>query len=234
MTDVSLDDARLKEFYPPPSQAPHQRPWVRANFATTPNGVIKINGTSSGVSGPPDKEVFRFLRNNCDAILVGAATARAETYSTPRRDSGTPPKLVVVTNSLDIDETSQFLDQENPPLIATSRLSESENKDRVIRISNKAKVLAFGEESVNFIELFSHLFTQGVRMLLVEGGQVVFSQLLLDGLVDELCLTVSPRIGSGTPTGIANIGAAATVEMTLAGLFEADGYLFCRYLIRHI
>lgn len=234
MTDLSLDDTRLKEYYPPPSQAPHQRPWVRANFATTPNGVIKISGTSSGVSGPPDKEVFRFLRNNCDAILVGAATARAEAYSTPRRSAGAPPQLVVVTNSFDIAETSQYLDEQNPPLIATSRLSVSKNADRIHRISNKAKVLAFGEDSVDFMELFSHLFTQGIRILLFEGGPVVFSQLLLDGLVDELCLTLSPRIASGTPTGIADIGAAAPIEMTLATLFEADSYLFCRYLIKHL
>ncbi len=234
MTDASLDDTRLREFYPLPSQSPKQRPWVRANFATTPNGVIKINGTSSGVSGPPDKEVFRFLRNNCDAILVGAATARAETYSTPTRNAGTPPQLVVVTNSFDIAETSQYLDENNPPLIATSRLSMSKNTDRVVRISNTATVLAFGENSVDFDELFSHLFAQGIRILLFEGGPAVFSQLLLDGLVDELCLTISPRIGSGTPTGFAEIGATPPIEMTLAGLFETDGYLFCRYLIKYI
>ncbi|MDA8082012.1 MAG: dihydrofolate reductase family protein [Actinomycetota bacterium] len=234
MTDVLLDDARLREFYPLPSQSLQQRPWVRANFATTPNGVIKINGTSSGVSGPPDKEVFRFLRNNCDAILVGAATARAETYSTPTQNAGTSPQLVVVTNSFDIAETSQYLDEQNPPLIATSRLSMSKNIDRVVRISNKAKVLAFGEDSVDFPDLFSHLFTQGIRILLVEGGPLVFSQLLLDGLVDELCLTISPRIGSGTPTGIADIGDTAPIEMTLAALFEVDGYQFSRYLIKHL
>ena len=233
MTTVALDKAHLAEAYPPPPRIPARRPWVKANFATTPNGVIKMEGKSMGVSGPPDRKVFEFLRANCDTILVGASTARIEKYSTPKPSTpeAKPPLLVVVTNSLDLDERAEFFDQHRPPLIATSTRTAQASKATIERISEHANVMAFGDTSVELSELLAHLRTQGATTLLCEGGSRLFSELLKEKLVDELCLTISPRIGNGSPTGFADIGDAAPIEMTLASFFEVDNYLFCRYLI---
>lgn len=236
MTDPALDVARLAEAYPTPSAVPDQRPWTRANFATTPNGVIRIAGKSGGISGPPDREVFNFLRAHCDAILVGASTARVEAYSlpTPSSTEAATPLLIIATNSLDIAENSPFLDETTPPLIVTSTNAAEAKQSEIKRISSRATVMAFGEDSVDFPRLFAHLRSQGVKTLLCEGGPATFSQLLQEGLVDELCLTISPRIGNGNPTGFANIGDAAPIEMTLSSHFEIESYLFCRYSINQI
>ncbi len=235
MTGFPLRQEDLLSFYPQPSESLPHRPWIRANFATTPNGVIQINGTSSGVSGPPDKEVFKFLREHCDTVLIGASTARKESYSAPKApaSSDRAPLLVVVSNSLDIPESSKFLDEESPPLIATTELSLSRHKSTVGKISHKATVKAFGKESVDFVELLAYLHAKGVRLVLCEGGPTIFSQLLGRDLIDELCLTISPRIGSGEPSGIASIGKTDSIDLSLGSYFEVDSYLFCRYLIRH-
>ncbi|MDA8271103.1 MAG: dihydrofolate reductase family protein [Actinomycetota bacterium] len=231
MTEPLLDVARLAEAYPIPSQVPDQRPWTRANFATTPNGVIKIAGKSGGVSGPPDREVFNFLRANCDAILVGASTARVEAYSMPKPSStrATAPLLIIVTNSFDISDNSSFLDEATSPLIVTNSNTAEAKRSKIARLSPRATVVAFGKDSVDFPGLFAHLRSEGVRTLLFEGGPATFSQLLRQGLIDELCLTISPRIGNGTPTGFANIADASPIEMTLSSHFEIQSYLFCRY-----
>lgn len=218
--------------YPTPTNPPLERPWIRANFATTPNGVVRIDGASKGVSGPPDREVFAFLRNQCDAVLVGASTARKENYSVPKNlgTSGKAPLLIIVTNSIDLDDSAQFLDKDSPPLIVTTEQSLSKHLSRIESISDKATVVTFGRESVDFRELLSYLRSQGIGLVLCEGGPQIFSQLLTEGLVDELCLTISPRIGPGEPSGIVNIGDSPQIEMSLASFFEVDGYLFCRYL----
>ena len=231
MTEPALDVARLAEAYPIPSQVPDHRPWTRANFATTPNGVIKIARKSGGVSGPPDRKVFNFLRANCDAILVGASTARIEAYSPPKPTStgATAPLLIIATNSLDISDHASFLDAAAPPLIVTNLNTAQAKRSTIERLSPRATVVAFGQDSVDLPGLFAHLRSHGVRTLLCEGGPAIFSQLLQQGLIDELCLTISPRIGNGTPTGFANIGDAPPMEMTLSSYFENQSYLFCRY-----
>ncbi|TAN29839.1 MAG: pyrimidine reductase family protein [Actinomycetota bacterium] len=234
MASFPLSKEELLNFYPQPSESRLNRPWIRANFATTPNGVVQINGTSSGVSGPPDKKVFNFLREHCDAVLIGASTARKEGYSVPKAppSPGRAPLLVVVSNSLDLPESSKFLNEDSPPLIATSELSLSRHASIVGRIAHRAEVKAFGKESVDLNDLLAYLLTRDIELVLCEGGPALFSQLLKKGLIDELCLTISPRIGSGEPSGIAVIGGADPIEMSLGSNFEVDSYLFCRYLIR--
>ena len=53
---------------------------LRVNFVTSLDGAVSVDGLSAGLSGEADKEVFRLLRRDCDALLVGAGTFRAENY----------------------------------------------------------------------------------------------------------------------------------------------------------
>lgn len=206
---------------------------MRANFATAPNGVIKVDGTSNGVSGPPDKKVFQFLRTRCDAILVGASTARAEHYSTPRTDAETnkAPKLVVATNSLNFPDEPKFLSTTDPPFIVTSNQTVERSPDKVRQLSTKASIISFGLETVDFGALFVFLYDLGIRVILCEGGPSIFAELLTLGLVDELCLTIAPRIAPGKPTGLVTLLTDNSIDMELAANFSIDNFLFCRYLI---
>jgi riboflavin biosynthesis pyrimidine reductase len=75
---------------------------------------------------------------------------------------------------------------------------------------------------------------RGHRRILAEGGPHLLAQLTTAGLVDELCLTLSPllagpgagRIVAGAPLP-AGTGA---VPATLGHVLEDSGFLFCRYL----
>ncbi len=72
-------------------------------------------------------------------------------------------------------------------------------------------------------------------MILCEGGPHLAGQLLAAGLVDELLLTVSPRLAGGEPAG----GEALRIvegpeldplqELELLGVLHSDSYLFLRY-----
>lgn len=234
MTSLDITDDDLRLFYPDP-RVSGKRSWVRANFVTAPNGVVQINGKSEALSGPPDKLVFGFLRKHCDAILVGAATARMETYTRPKSNptDGTRPLLVIVTNSLDVSKDASFLDKQNPPLIVTTSAAIKNNQQKLNEIGTQATVEAHGEQSVDFAELFGTLLLRGYRTVLCEGGPTIFSTLLLEGLIDELCLTITPLLGKGNPTGIAHIGDTESIKMTLGSHFEINNYIFSRYLIEH-
>ncbi len=101
-SDGSVDDAALWQAYAWP------RDCLRVNFVTSLDGHIAApDGLSAGFSGPEDRRIFHMLRAGCDAILVGAGTARAERYGPVRlqerweglREQTEPPALVFVSSS---------------------------------------------------------------------------------------------------------------------------------------
>jgi len=77
--------------------------------------------------------------------------------------------------------------------------------------------------------LLRALRREGVRALLCEGGPTLHGSLQAAGLVDELFLTIAPKLaGAGAP-GILAGELAAVEPLELAWLLEEDGELFARY-----
>jgi riboflavin biosynthesis pyrimidine reductase len=75
----------------------------------------------------------------------------------------------------------------------------------------------------------------GHRRILTEGGPHLLGQIIEAGLLDELCLTMSPllagsgpgRIVQGMPEDAERPGLA---PLSLAHVIEDQGYLLCRYV----
>ncbi|WP_197361772.1 dihydrofolate reductase family protein, partial [Streptomyces clavuligerus] len=74
------------------------------------------------------------------------------------------------------------------------------------------------------------LAEQGLRRLLTEGGPRLLGHFMAAGVLDELCLTLSPTVTAGDSQRIAHGPAMAVpARFTLAGVLEEDGFLFTRY-----
>jgi len=86
-----------------------------------------------------------------------------------------------------------------------------------------------GGEPADLPALLASLREEGVRALLCEGGPTLHGSLQRAGLVDELFLTIAPKLsGEGAPGILA--GEQAEVEpLELIWLLEQDGELFARY-----
>lgn len=70
------------------------------------------------------------------------------------------------------------------------------------------------------------------RVIVCEGGPSLNGQLLAAGLVDEVLLTLSPRLVAGDSARIAHGPAAAGAEpWALRHVLEDDGFLFLRYAL---
>ena len=67
-------------------------PRVAANLVVGAGGSTTLNGSSSGLSTPPDRLRFHKLRTEFGAILIGGNTARNEPYAK------TPAPLIVLTH----------------------------------------------------------------------------------------------------------------------------------------
>ena len=65
---------------------------------------------------------------------------------------------------------------------------------------------------------------------MAEGGPSLNGALVAAGLVDELCLTVSPHLVAGTSARVAHGAVSALSRLALAHVLEEDGWLFLRYV----
>lgn len=97
-----MDDERLWEAYAWPQRS------LRVNFVTSMDGHIQgPDGKSGPLSSQEDRRIFHMLRAGCDAVLVGAGTARIENYKRisikpewqALRDNPHPPVLIMVSAS---------------------------------------------------------------------------------------------------------------------------------------
>ena len=98
-------------------------------------------------------------------------------------------------------------------------------------IGRRLVVVKSGPEGwVNLAALLRSLREEGVRALLCEGGPRLHSQLWAAGLVDELFLTIAPRLtGAEAPRILEGETLPGIAALELAWLLERDGELFARY-----
>ena len=86
-----------------------------------------------------------------------------------------------------------------------------------------------GGEKTDLTALLASLRAEGVRALLCEGGPTLHAALQAGGLVDELFLTIAPKLSGGDAPRILDGPLPGVVEMELVWLLEEDGELFARY-----
>lgn len=240
----NVTDRQLATIYAWPTHGV-DRPWLRVNFATSIDGAVAdSSGVSAGVSSPDDKRVFALLRALCDAVIVGAGTARAESYGPVtiresmaelRAEAGltTPPRLVLVSASAALDPNSAMF-TDAPPNARTIVVTSNQAPPTNVRsLAAVAEVVRVGDGGVDLRSAIDHLQGLGLKHLLCEGGPTLFGDLLAAHLVDDLCLTTSPLlVGRGAPpspglTGHSDVRAKAR----LASLVQADDSLLARWLI---
>jgi riboflavin biosynthesis pyrimidine reductase len=228
----ALDDAALAAMYGRPP-----RPHLRVNFVSSVDGAVTLDGHSAGLSGPADKRVFGVLRMLCDALLVGAGTLRRERYRAVRldagrrswrRDNGLPefPRLVVASRSLYLDPAqAAFADAPVRPLVLTTAKAVPPRG-----LTDVADVVPVGDDEVDVATLLPELSRRGFDQVLCEGGPRLFGSLTAAGLVDELCLTVSPLLAGPGPNRITLGLPGPTHPLRLAHVLTAEDVLMLRYV----
>lgn len=78
-------------------------------------------------------------------------------------------------------------------------------------------------------QLLGSLREEGVRAVMCEGGPTLHGSLQAQGLVDELFLTIAPKLSGGEGPRILEGPLPEVVGMELVWLLEEDGELFARY-----
>jgi riboflavin biosynthesis pyrimidine reductase len=201
---------------------------VRANFVSSADGSVSLEGKSGTLGNAADRELFQLLRAMSDVVLVGAGTARVENYGGAREVDGHVPPIAVVSRSLDFDVQSRlFTDTQIPPIVLTCASAPPERRAALEGI---AEVIVAGDADVDLRLALDTLAERGLRHVECEGGPHLLGWLVAAGLLDELCLTVAPVIAGGTAGRIvAGLQTQVADRLRLLHVLEDDGYLFLRY-----
>jgi riboflavin-specific deaminase-like protein len=237
------EDADPADVYEDPMRREvRERPFVFVNMVASVDGATVVQGVTEKLGSPGDRHIFFLLRSMADAILVGAETVRAEGYGPPKvrkefapgraaRGQSELPRIAIVTRSLQLDwDAPLFADERSRPFILAPASADPQRLERAAQV---ADVIAVGQPELDLPAALRALATAGVRALLCEGGPTLNASLLSQGLIDELCLTISPVLvgGGGGATIVGRALLPEPVDLTLAHLLEEDGSMFCRYLL---
>ncbi|GEC03759.1 hypothetical protein SSP24_14140 [Streptomyces spinoverrucosus] len=246
-TTVDLADrewglAELADVYAYPEPEPGEPvAWLRANMVSTLDGAAQHDGKSQSISNATDMRIFGTLRALADVVLVGAETVRREVYrparvraefAARRKAAGQDPvpAIAVVSAGLDLDFSMPlFTSPVVPTLILTGAAAAP---DRVAAAEKAgARVVVAGDgvgvEPARAVRALAEL---GHTRLLTEGGPRLLGQLVAAGVLDELCLTVSPMLAAGGAQRIAGGPSVAVPQrFELVSLLEEAGFLFSRY-----
>ena len=226
--DEQLDSYR-------PWEEPHEdRPLVAMNFAATVDGRATILGVSGPIGSDADTMMLARLRTRFDAVMIGAGTMRAERYgrlvtkqeTRERRERlGLPhdPLMVIISGRLDLPWDAPLFTEGGRVLIFTAAETEPPETATSVRVVRH-------EGFVDIAAALRHLRAErGIRALLCEGGPGLHGELQAAGLVDELFLTIAPKLVGGEAPRIIEGDLPTIAELDLAWLLEQDGELFARY-----
>lgn len=235
----TLDELATAYAYPEP--LPAGRGWLRGNMVASLDGAAHHAGRSQPLSSPADMRIFGVLRALADAVVVGAETVRQEGYAPARAraafaarraEAGQSPApgIAVVTAGLELDlSLPLFTAPRAPTVVVTGAAAPAERVARA-RKAGVAVVFAGEGAGVDPARVPRVLAGRGLTRLLTEGGPRLLGEFMAAGVVDELCLSLAPRIVGGDAPRITNgPWLAEPAELELDSVLEEAGFLFTRY-----
>ncbi len=224
-----------------PVRTQADRPYTIANFVASADGHAAFRGRSRWLSDDADRELFHGLREHVDGILVGTGTLRTERYGRMVRDperrqrraaSGLAPEPLtcIFSRSGDIPTgIPLFADPASRVVVFTpAGLDTSE-------LAAHVEVIRLDPGELTLTTMMRRLRSAyDVRSLLCEGGPTLFGALLQEDLIDELFLSLSPKLtGGGNAPAISSGAELAELRtLSLVWTLELHGALYLRYTLK--
>jgi riboflavin-specific deaminase-like protein len=219
-------------------KAPPDRPYLVLNMVSSLDGRATIDWRTKGLSTELDRQLFHRLRTQADAIMVGAGTIRAERYgrmakSDELRDARVEeglepdPLAVVISARLDLPADLPLLNEPAQRVVIATGSDAS--------LPDSAAEVIYERTGDDLQLLLARLREQhGVRSIVCEGGPTLNTYLFAAGLVDELWLTLNPKVAGGAAalTIVAGKELVDPAELEPISVAEGDGDLFTRWRVR--
>lgn len=221
-------------------------PFVFVNVAITADGKIATaNRAVSSFSSQRDRDNMMELRSVADAVMAGARTVDlnpvnlgpgAAKYRRVRKRLGFAEYnlRIIVSGSGGIDPNAEIFKRKFSPIIVLT--AGSANPEKLNRLRTLAdEVKSFGQQEIDFRKALAWLREKwNVKRLLCEGGGELNDALFRAGVVNELHLTICPKIfgGHNAPTlsdGAGILKLSAATHLKLKSMTRIGDELFTIY-----
>jgi 5-amino-6-(5-phosphoribosylamino)uracil reductase len=219
-----------------------------ATFAMTVDGKITTRNFSPvDFTSREDKLHLLRQRSLGDAVLIGHSTLKHDNVrlGLPQEElrkarikrGQTPyPLRVIVSNEGKIDSRLKIFQADISPILifSTTRMPKRFRQS----LLGKATLHLIKARYVDLAEMLQTLRNQyKVRTVACEGGATLFRSLLEKDLVDQLNLTIAPRLFGGrdapTLTGLSKDFLPGTIRCSLKEMRVVGDECFLVYRIKH-
>ncbi|HEY8522502.1 MAG TPA: 2,5-diamino-6-(ribosylamino)-4(3H)-pyrimidinone 5'-phosphate reductase [Nitrososphaeraceae archaeon] len=175
---------------------------ITLNTAMTVDGKIATTSGDSAISSREDLIRVHKLRASADGIIVGISTVLADNPRLTVRLAGKrvkrkDPARIVIDSTGKIPLNSRILLTASriKTIVAVTKLAHIDTLRKIKKTG--AIVIVSGRQTVNLKKVFSIIKQMGIRKILVEGGGEINWSLLRLGIVNELIVTIAPKIVGG-------------------------------------
>lgn len=201
------------------------RPFFYTNFVSTIDGKVQVKTSQQTAYWPigskTDYQTLIQLRSYADVLIYGKNSALSfnhgqnfakEEFKEQRRKNNRNPNLLyfIICRTLTKDDLLVLMS----PHDANTFFVMPENAQVDKEIEEKFKIVRIGNEAVDIQKLALWLQEQNYKHILVEGGPTLLGEFLEEDLMDEVFLTISPKI-FGNETG-------KTLSLVEGRLFPPD------------
>lgn len=217
------------------SRMVNRRPYVRSKIAASLDGKTALaNGVSQWITGPAARMDVQHWRARSCAMLTGVGTILKDNPSLTVRafPIDRQPLSVIVDSDLRTPLKAKVL--QNPEvLIAFAR--DDDNKAKTLAASGASLLCIPNEDGqVCLNSLLSHLASNEINEVMVEGGEVLNGALMALKLIDELITYYAPKLMGGDSRNMFAFSAlqsmqdAVSLDVTDVRLFGEDIRILAR------
>lgn len=228
LESVSVGADRTDEWMSARYRPPREQ-FVRLNLITTITGATSGgDGTSESITSRTDRFVLGAIRRSADVVVVGAETVRIEGYLLPKT-----ARLAVVTATGDLGagKLRAAGREDRPPALVLCPRSRADDVRHALG-DTPAEVVPVPSDGDRLRPetMIAVLRARGLSSIVCEGGPALASQFVDAGVVDEICVTVSPVL---EPARHPFVSLASRLDSTVAGMLVDDaGFSYLRLRLR--
>lgn len=185
------------------------RPHITWKYAATLDGrIAAADGSSRWITSAEARADVHRLRAECDAVVVGSGTQRADDpHLAVRGIEGAvqPLRVVVDTNGTAVTPGARVLDDAAPTLVAVAENVTAGSQAETVRLPR-------ADGGLDIPALLDELHARGVRSVLLEGGPTLAGAFVAAGAVDRVVAYLAPVLLGAGPAALTGGGITTITE----------------------
>lgn len=201
-----------------------KRPFITVKTAQSMDGKIATKtGDSKWISNEISRRYVHTLRNQVDAVMVGAGTAIKDNPLLTSRAQNNRPRMkqpikVVVDSQLKTHSNARIFCKNSPAqvIFAATKKAPKTKIHKFEKVCREVLILKQKDNKVDLRHLMKELGKRQVTSVLVEGGGELIGSLVEERLVDKFLFFISPKIigGKNAITAVEGKGVTTIAHAT--------------------